>query len=71
MADDPEDDIRRLVAERIDLASLVLMYQDQDWVVRYRVAERALPDLLEKMRHDPEPDVRALVEARLADLLNS
>ncbi|MGR9014101.1 MAG: 4Fe4S-binding leucine-rich repeat protein, partial [Gammaproteobacteria bacterium] len=55
---DTEVGIRRIVAQRIDADDLTLMVKDTDWTVRYEVALRAPPALLEKMLDDVDEEVR-------------
>lgn len=68
MANDPEISIRRIVAQRIDVDELGLLADDADWTVRYEVALRALPDLLQQLQHDAEEDVRMVAQQRYEEL---
>ena len=44
----------------------VTLLNDSDWVVRYIAAQRAPTETLPCLLDDPEPDVRAVVTARLS-----
>lgn len=64
MADDEEVGIRRIVAQRMDADDLEMMSKDCDWTVRYEVALRATPDLLQQMLDDVEEEVRLAAQQR-------
>ena len=64
MANDVDVAIRRIVAQRMDEEDLQQISQDEDWTVRYKVALRVPPALLEQMLDDPEEEVRLIAKQR-------
>jgi hypothetical protein len=50
----------------MDIDDLELMSRDDDWTVRYEVAMRANPELLEHLLLDSDDEVRAVAEQRSA-----
>ena len=67
MADDPEVEVRRIVASRMDADSAVMLLEDEDWVVRYEAAQRVPVSALQKVLQDEEPDVVEVAKMRLAE----
>ena len=64
MANDPETYIRRIIAQRINSDDLELLGKDSGWTVRYEVAKRASPALLQQMIDDVEEEVRLIARQR-------
>ena len=65
---DPEAEVRRVVAERIDPNEAINMLDDHDWNVRLFAAMRVPAEVLEKLRDDPDQEVREVVSQRLEQL---
>jgi hypothetical protein len=64
MVNDSSDEVRRIVAERLNADEAIVMLNDEDWMVRYTVAQKVDPLTLKALLNDPEPDVRELASAR-------
>jgi HEAT repeat protein len=65
LADDPEGEVRRAVAQRLPTALLPRLLGDPDWRVRWEVAQRAAPAALAPLLNDDDPEVRAAARQRL------
>ena len=73
LASDASPVVRRIVAERVPTPLLNQLAADSDWGVRWQVAQRAdiatQVALLRTLATDPDPEVRALADERLAPSL--
>ena len=73
LATDASPTVRRIVAERVPAPLLGQLAADSDWGVRWQVAQRAdlatQAALLRTLATDPDPEVRALADERLAPSL--
>ena len=73
LASDASPVVRRTVAERVPAPMLAQLVADSDWGVRWQVAQRAdlatQAALLRTLAADPDPEVRALADERLAQAL--
>jgi hypothetical protein len=65
---DTEAEVRRIVAERLPAPLLSVFADDADLLVRWHAAGRADIDLLRRLAHDTEADIRERAEQRLAEL---
>ena len=63
--DDPEPEVRALVAERALPGLATTFLQDPEWWVRLAAVGNAPLDFLPALANDPEPEVREAVQARL------
>jgi hypothetical protein len=69
LAQDPEAEVRRTAAARMLPEDAARLLRDPDWLVRLEAARRAPLGAIAEYIDDPEPDVQALVRARVEGFL--
>lgn len=68
LADDPDKNVREVVAMRInDKKILNKLSGDESWLVRKEVARRGIPEILSKLVNDKNPSVREAVAIKTKD----
>jgi hypothetical protein len=71
LADDPEPEVRAVVAERALPGLAATLLQDPEWWVRLAAVANAPIEFLPPLAADPEIEVREAAQARLADSVAS
>ena len=67
LANDPEPEVRAIVAERALPGLAVALLQDDEWWVRLAAVGNAPLESLPPLTDDPEMEVREAALARLAE----
>lgn len=74
MVNDKEESVREIMAERWDLGEDLMrkLANDTSYIVRRNIAlnKKASDELIEKLAHDEDEDVRLVVQHRLEDAVN-
>jgi hypothetical protein len=65
MAQDPEPEVRRIVASRLAGEDLLELLHDPDWTVRLAAVENAALDALRRLV-ETDPEVQRAIGERLA-----
>ena len=67
LANDPEPEVRAIVAERALPGLAAALLKDEEWWVRLAAVGNAPLEFLPPMTSDPEIEVREAAQARLAE----